>query len=355
MGSLYYTDMASLFCQAGLTVVETDGWQTRARSSGGFASAPLGCQWHHTASQTSPENDINWQTTGSDDAPIGNCTIMRDGSIWMVAAGAANTAGKGGPLGLSRGTVPLDSGNSTTWAFEVANNGVGEPWPEVQVAAYFLASNVANKRFGNKPTDVFTHAIGTGNGWTDRKIDPATADAVQGAWKPRSVNSSGTWNLDDIRAEASKRAGHPVPPEPPEPTPTPPSGDTYTVKAGDSWWSISQAHGMTVDELVKLNPPSTSSTVIHPGDKLIVKAGTTPPTPTPPTGGKDMAAIMPTIKKGDKGDYVERMQHLLAAAGFMDPGNTSNYDGKWGNGTDSAKAKFDSAHGLGGSDTSCGS
>ena len=67
-----------------------------------------------------------------------------------------------------------------------------------------------------------------------------------------------------------------------------------------------------------------------------------------------MAAIMPTIKKGDSGPYVERMQHLLAAAGFMDPGNTANYDGVWGNGTDGAKRNFDNAHGLASANTDCG-
>ena len=276
------------------------GWERRARSSGGFSSPPLGCQWHHTASQTTPQNDLNWQINGSDDAPIGNNLIDRLGEIWMVAGGAANTAGKGGPLTLSRGTVPKDSGNSTTWAFEVANNGVGEPWPEVQIWAYFIASNVANKRFGNQPTDVFTHSLGAGDGWTDRKIDPATAAAVQGAWKPRSVSSSGTWSLADIRSECSRRAGGSVPP--PTPGPTPPE-----------------------------------------------------PTPTPPpTGDKDMAAIMPTIKKGQSGPYVERMQHLLAAAGNMNPGNVSNYDGVWGNGTDGAKKEFDNQHGLASSNTDCG-
>jgi hypothetical protein len=217
MGSLYYTDMADLFRGAGLVVVEDGpcaGWQSRARSSGGFSSPPLGCQWHHTASKTSPESDVSWQTNGSDDAPIGNCTIMRDGSIWMVAAGAANTAGKGGPITFSRGTVPLDSGNSTTWAFEVANNGVGEAWPQVQIDAYFTASNVANKRFGNRPTDLMTH-----NGYCEpscpgRKIDPATAAAVQGPWKPRSINSAGTWNQSDVRDEANRRATtEPPPPE----------------------------------------------------------------------------------------------------------------------------------------------
>jgi len=36
----------------------------------------------------------------------------------------------------------------------------------------------------------------------------------------------------------------------------------------------------------------------------------------------------------------------LVANGFMNEANTSNYDGQWGNGTDTAKAKFDNAHGL---------
>src|SRR5204862_1813220 len=102
MSGLYLTWLADELRAAGLTVVETDGWQSRARSSGGFPETPLGVQWHHTASQTSPENDIHWQVTGCEDAPVGNMTIMRDGSVWLVAAGAANTAGKGGPLTLSR-------------------------------------------------------------------------------------------------------------------------------------------------------------------------------------------------------------------------------------------------------------
>jgi len=241
MGSLYYTDAADLLRDAGLTVVECDGWKTRARSSGGFSSAPLGIQWHHTASQTSPENDTGWQTEGSDDAPIGNATIMRDGSVWMVAAGASNTAGKGGPLSLSRGTVPLDSGNSTTWAWEVANNGVGEPWPQVQIDAYFTASIVMNKRFGNKPEDIFTHSD-AGGGWTDRKIDPAKASAVQGPWKPRGIGSSDTWDQQDCRDEIKRRAGSGGG------TPPPPKyaqGIDVSKWQGDIDWNAVKAAGYT--------------------------------------------------------------------------------------------------------------
>jgi hypothetical protein len=232
MTGIYYVDAADLLRGAGLTVVECDGWTTRARSSGGFANPPLGVQWHHTASQTTPENDTYWQTEGCDDAPVGNATIMRDGAVWMVAAGAANTAGKGGPLSLSRGTVPLDSGNSTTWAWEVANSGVGETWPAVQVDAYFTATIVMNRRFGNRPDDLFTHALGAGDGWTDRKIDPATAAAVQGLWQPRQVTSSGTWSQADIRTEINRRAGA---------GPTPPTNGDDDM-TGDQAVQLDQVH-----------------------------------------------------------------------------------------------------------------
>jgi len=233
MTGIYYDTIDDVLRAAGCVVNEMSnnaGWERRARSSGGFSAPPLGVQWHHTASQTAPANDLQWQCHSCDDAPVGNMLIDRAGIIWIVAAGAANTAGKGGPLTLSRGTVPIDGANTRTWAVEVANAGTGvEPWPQVQIDAYFRASNALNAHFGNKPSDVFSHALGTGNGWTSRKVDPATAAAVQGPWKPRSCNSSGTWNLDDIRAECTRRAGYAPTPIPPTPTPTPGKDDKLYV------------------------------------------------------------------------------------------------------------------------------
>lgn len=375
MSGLYLTWLADELRAAGLTVVETDGWQTRARSSGGFPETPLGVQWHHTASQTSPENDIHWQIYGCEDAPVGNMTLMRDGSIWLIAAGAANTAGKGGPLNLSRGQVPQDSGNTRTVAIEVANNGVGEPWPEVQVNSYFTASNAINARLGNLPSDVFSHALGSGNGWTDRKIDPATADAVQGPWQPRSVNSSGTWSLDDIRAECLARAGQ-APPTP-GPTPEPPQPQP---PSGDDWWSplmerlpvLTQgAQGMEVLRLQHLmcsvgamneQNPANYDGVMGQGTTNALNqwkqmiGGRADGTCDSWTWGALMHTVdgIPNLSQGDTGEDVKRMQHLLAAEGFLNPSNMSNYDGVWGTGTNNAKSNFDRAVNLGGSDTSCG-
>jgi LysM repeat protein len=347
MGSLYYTDAASLLRAEGIEVVECDGWKTRARSSGGFASAPLGIQWHHTASSTSPENDTAWQTEGSDDAPIGNGTIMRDGSVWLVAAGASNTAGKGGPITFSRGTAPLDSGNSTTWAWEVANNGTGEAWPQVQIDTYFLASIVMNKRFGNKPDDIMTHT-----GWCEpscpgRKIDPARAEAVQGPWKPRSINSSGTWNQDDVRAELRKRAGQGTPP-PTEPPPT--SGDTYTVVSGDSWWGISQKLNVPMDDLIAANPPATSSTVIHPGDKLKVPGSSLPPPNDWPATGAAATTPPgePNLKRGVKHSNVTWLQAVLCS--MKDSNGKPIYNPEWvdidhvGAGPETAQLFGDASH-----------
>jgi hypothetical protein len=175
---------------------------------------------------------------GCDDAPVGNILLDRDGICWPIAAGASNCAGKGGPSTFSRGTCPVDQGNTRGFQIECANGGTGENWPVAQVNALFNACNALNAHVGNSPMDVITHALGAGDGYTPRKIDPATASAVSGAWIPRSTNSSGTWSLADIRNECAARAGHAPGPVPP------PNGDDDDMKAqiikgdgSDTYWA----------------------------------------------------------------------------------------------------------------------
>lgn len=52
------------------------------------------------------------------------------------------------------------------------------------------------------------------------------------------------------------------------------SGGTYTVKPGDSWWSIANRHGMSMYTLAARNG-KTIYTVIHPGDRLTISGQTT--------------------------------------------------------------------------------
>jgi hypothetical protein len=209
VSGLYYADMCDVAAAAGCRVSVPSvcvGWERRARSSGGFPAPPLAVFWHHTASNTTPLNDLSYMINGNPDAPVGNWLVDRDGICYPIAAGASNCAGKGGPSSFSRGTIPADGGNTRGWQIECANSGTGGPWPVAQIDATFTLSNALNARVGNQPTDVISHAVGSGGGWTNRKIDPATAAAVQGGWRPRSVNSSGTWSLDDLRSECAARA-----------------------------------------------------------------------------------------------------------------------------------------------------
>ena len=209
MGSRYLTEMADWLRTAGITVVEYAGWQSRARSTGGYESGrPWGVMWHHTASQTSPQNDADYMCHGSSDRPIANLMVARDGTVWVLAAGATNTNGKGGPWKWSRGQVPKDNMNVYAVGMELCCNGVGEAYSQVQVDSAFTASIALVANLGLADTDICTHAAYA----PDRKIDPATAAAVQGPWQPRSCTPSGTWDLDDLISEHCRRCQAPPTP-----------------------------------------------------------------------------------------------------------------------------------------------
>jgi hypothetical protein len=243
MGALWLP-LADILTDAGLTVRVTStnaGWETRSRSSGGFAATPLGVMWHHAASARGADSEgiVNYQVRGNPDAPVGNMTLDRDGSVWPVAAGASNCSGKGGPWPMSRGTVPLDQGNTTLINVETCNDGVGEPWPTAMIDGYFALTLAMNAWCGNAPHDVTTH-----NAYAPtRKIDPATADAVEGPWRPRPSTSSGTWSFADIADELVARA---APAPGPDPTPDPEEDDVpkiiYAFREYANTWSETGVH-----------------------------------------------------------------------------------------------------------------
>jgi hypothetical protein len=207
--SQFLTGLADVLRSAGLTVVELDGWRTRGRSNNSqYADGRPWClMWHHTASAGDGAADADYCTFRSPDRPITNLVTGRDGIVYVCAAGPTNTNGKGGPLEFSRGTVPVDSMNTFAVSNEISNNGVGMPYPQVQIDACFAVSNAVTAAYGLEPDDVANH-----RDWTTRKIDVATATAVLGPWMPASTNSSGTWSLYDLRTECRRRAGTSPPP-----------------------------------------------------------------------------------------------------------------------------------------------
>lgn len=241
MGGRYLTDMADVLRGAGLHVIEQDGWKTRARSSGGFdGNRPWCVMWHHAASAigATAKQVADYGSYNADTKPVQNIVLGRVGNtwrdieVWVCAAGATNTNGKGLATALSRGTVPADQMNTHAIGIEAVNNGVGEPWPGPQIDAYFVLNNALCSAYGLLPTDCVSHAAYA----PDRKIDPATAAAVQGVWRPRATNTSGTWDLADIRSEAVARSAPPPSKE----------GLMYSILSceGNKFGGMMDAHGI---------------------------------------------------------------------------------------------------------------
>lgn len=199
MGKIWLGSLPQVLRDAGLDVDTYPGWETRSRSSGGYEKL-LGAQVHHTASFTSPENDMRFMWEGAPYAPIGAALIHRSGKITVGAAGATNTSGRGGPMVTSKGTVPQDQGNAYLLSFEAANDGRGEVWPDPQLWAYVIAMSAVCRAYDLNPSvrgDLHGHFE-----YTSRKIDPAGP-----SWYSPNTAS---WNMTKFRDNV--RTAVPVPP-----------------------------------------------------------------------------------------------------------------------------------------------
>jgi hypothetical protein len=278
------TDMADVLRRAGCHVVEMENWKERSRLSSRQEYAddrPWCIMWHHTASNGSGEADARYCTHVSPIAPVVNIVIGRSAVVYVCAAGPTNTNGKGNALAFSKGTVPKDSMNTFALAIEISNDGIGMQYPQVQIDCCFIVSNALTAAYGLETDDVAGHADYS----PGRKIDPATADAVQGPWRPRSTNKSGTWSLADLRAECARR-GTPLPPtEPTDPT-TPITNEEIDMlgldlgtPGKDSWWTRMTYTGDTLCH------------VVSPADQLQARGKV----PIVPIEEKELSALLDTV------------------------------------------------------------
>lgn len=169
MSYVYLGDLADVCREAGLTVREVPGWKTRGRpaSTGGFN--PVGVLCHHTATPPTMSDAalVDLLVKGRSDLPGPLCQLglMRDGTVYVIAAGRANHAG----TAKASGTVAAGDGNALYLGIEAANTGTGEPWPKAQYDAYVRLCAVLSLR-------ITGGSIGTVRGHKETsvtgKIDP---------------------------------------------------------------------------------------------------------------------------------------------------------------------------------------
>jgi peptidoglycan hydrolase-like protein with peptidoglycan-binding domain len=156
--------LADVLRGAGLGVAEVDGWRTRGRDSAELR--PRGIVGHHTAGPEGGGNmpSLNLLVRGRGDlpGPLCNLGLGRDGTFYVVAAGTANHAGRGGWRDIK--------GNQQVIGIEAENNG-RQPWPEVQIDAYVRGSAAMLRHLGLDASHWCRHAE-----WTTRKPDPHAID-----------------------------------------------------------------------------------------------------------------------------------------------------------------------------------
>lgn len=141
---------ADILRKRGLKVREVPGWKTRGRPPEKGDLNPVGVLCHHTASspKTPSANVIKTLVEGRGGSdplpgPLAQFGLDRDGTVYLVASGRANHAGKA----RAAGSVAAGDGNELYWGIEGFNDGLGENWPKAQMDAYVLLCAVLQVDF----------------------------------------------------------------------------------------------------------------------------------------------------------------------------------------------------------------
>lgn len=157
-------NLPRLLREAGLTVVEIDGWQTRGRPASTGAFAPVGVLNHHTGSSAKLWTKskrlayAKWMfITGLSDLPAPLCQLAlgRDGTVYLGAAGRANHAGTAKAVG----SVAAGDGNKLYIGIEWMLSGTQKIPAKMREAGITLNAVLTEKvTNGGKGTSVETIA-----------------------------------------------------------------------------------------------------------------------------------------------------------------------------------------------------
>ncbi len=192
--------LAAEYRKAGLKVVEVSGWENRGRpaSTGNFN--PQGPTTdHHTGSTTSASKTMPTLRTliqGRPDlpGPLSQVGIGYDGTVYVIAAGRANHAGKVGKSGVAGMPYGAD-GNALAIGQEVDTNGT-QTMPKAQRDALATVNAVNIRHYRRGTSYIHRHKDISGTGKWD-------------------LGSRTTLQLRSDAAAEVKRLSTPPPPPPP--------------------------------------------------------------------------------------------------------------------------------------------
>ncbi|MBQ1443835.1 MAG: LysM peptidoglycan-binding domain-containing protein [Renibacterium sp.] len=167
----FLTNLADVARTSGLRVVEIPGWQSRGYA-GQSLNDPRGILWHHTATRGGGNMPtLNVLTNGRANlaGPLAQLGLGRDGTVYVVAAGLCNHAGRG-----QIADIPQDAGNY--YLIGVEMEAAGEPpfdWTSAQLdAAPRLGAALERAYLMNRPPELRIQA-GHKEYSSEGKIDPA--------------------------------------------------------------------------------------------------------------------------------------------------------------------------------------
>ena len=210
---VFYTGLARLARDAGLVVREVNNWKSRTLGTRpkGMAGA-RGCLWHHTATSASAVKSrnnptLNYMVNGLG-YPLANFGLAWDGSIDVIAAGAAAHAGKG----RYGSRIPQDRGNDYLFGVEVEGT-TGLAWSDAQLESAARLGHAMNKEWGSSFLQ-----IGHLEYAPTRKVDPsgipggmpALRKAIaRGYWKNKNWKPGGKVSTGTATSKPKPKASKP--------------------------------------------------------------------------------------------------------------------------------------------------
>lgn len=314
------SNLATVLRNAGLTVVETAGWASRGYEDQDLADV-RGVLWHHTATNRTAFDTQNAPTlamcvNGRPDlaGPLCHIVLGRDGTVYLVAAGLANHAGRGSAAG-----IPTDAGNYYLIGIEMESSGIAPfDWTEDQVrVAPYLGAALENEYLTDQPAELRVQ-LGHLEYSSEGKIDPAGwpggLDGLRAAINAILTGTTPTLN------PASAPAPAPAPIINLASTAGP---DQCIVDPGDTLSGIATQYGVDLNALIALNG-ITQPDLIFPGMVLDLPQGAQEPAAAPTPAPAPAPVTQCIVDDGDTlsgiaAQYNLPLDQLIAANPGINP------------------------------------